>query len=141
MSGVKGGRVAGLVSALPGADVQELLGAQLPGKGPAVVVPVVLPLTEPKISTGIAGAISGMVLGLIGVGVGPGMRLVLMGLIAEVVVAGTVVAVDVTLITDGEISCVAGKQFTLVPGSVGSSANGGAAKVVAGAPGTVAAEN
>ena len=35
---------------------------------------------------------------------------------------------------------MAGAQFTLVPGRVGSSANGGAANVVAGAPGIVAAE-
>jgi hypothetical protein len=50
------------------------------------------------------------------------------------------VVVEFTLITDGESSWVAGEQFTLVPGRVGSSANGGAARVVTGAPGMVADE-
>ncbi len=48
--------------------------------------------------------------------------------------------VEVTLSTDGESSTSVGAQFTLVPGSVGSCASGGEARVVAGAPGTVVAE-
>jgi hypothetical protein len=137
MSGVTGGRVAALVSALPGADVHEPLGAQLPGDDAVVVVPVVLPLSEPSISTGIAGAIRGVVIELIGAVVEPGAP---MGFITEVGYADTLLLVDVTLNTDGEISCVAGEQFTLVPGRVGSFANGAAAKVVTGAPGMAAAE-
>jgi hypothetical protein len=140
MSGVAGGRVAALVSALPGADVHELLGAQLPGDDDVGMVPVVLPLIEPRISTGIAGANGGMVLELNGAAVELNIGLAPTGLVVEVGLAETVVVVDVTLITDGEISCVAGEQFTIVPGRVGSFANGGVAKVVAGAPGMVAAE-
>jgi hypothetical protein len=52
----------------------------------------------------------------------------------------TLVVVDVTLMTEGESSATNGEQFTVVPGIVGSCANGGAVRVVAGAPGTVAAE-
>ena len=47
---------------------------------------------------------------------------------------------EVTLITEGESGTASGEQLTLVPGIVGSCASGGEAKVVAGAPGTVAAE-
>ena len=68
------------------------------------------------------------------------MRLAPVEFIVAAGLAETAVVVEFTLITDGESSCVAGEQFTLVPGRVGSSANGCAAKVVAGAPGTVADE-
>jgi hypothetical protein len=50
------------------------------------------------------------------------------------------VVADVTLMTDGDSSATNGEQFTVVPGIVGSCANGGVASVVAGAPATVAAE-
>jgi hypothetical protein len=142
MSGIEGGSTAELISAFPGADVHELLGVQFPGKDAVAIVPVVVPLTEPRISTGIAGGktVGAIVLELVGAAVEPDMGLPPIGLIAVIGFAETLVFVDVTLITDGEISCVAGEQFTLVPGRVGSCANGGAAKVVAGAPGTVAAE-
>jgi hypothetical protein len=63
------------------------------------------------------------------------------GLIVTVGVGETAVLVDVTLITEGESSSSVGEQLTLVPGIVGSCASGGEARVVAGAPGTVAAEN
>jgi hypothetical protein len=142
MSGVVGGSVEALASAFPGAEVQEAPGARFPGEDAIMVVPVLLPRTEPRIATGIAGgrAIDAVVLELMGAAVDPGVRPAPRGVIAVLGLAETVVLVDVTLITDGESSCVAGVQFTLVPGRVGSSARGGAAKVVAGAPGTVAAE-
>ena len=106
-------------------------------------MPVVLPLTEPRIITGIAGGgrtIARIVLELKGIEVEPSMGLAPTGLIAAVGPAETLVFIMVTLITDGESSCAAGEQFTLVPGRVGSCASGGAAKVVAGASGTVAAD-
>ena len=62
------------------------------------------------------------------------------GLIIAVGLAEALLLVEVTLSTDGESSTAVGEQLTLVPGSVGSSASGGEAKVVAGAPGIVAAE-
>jgi hypothetical protein len=49
--------------------------------------------------------------------------------------------VGITLITDGESVNVGAEQLTLVPGMVGFSASVGAAKVVTGAPETVAGEN
>jgi hypothetical protein len=142
MTGVVSGSVEALASAFPGAEVQEAPGARFPGEDAIVVVPVVLPLTEPRIATGIAGGrtIDAFVLGFMGATVDPGARLPPREVIAVLGLAETVVLADVTLITDGESSCVAGAQFTLVPGRVGSSARGGAAKVVAGAPGTVADE-
>jgi hypothetical protein len=85
------------------------------------------------------GTVGGIVLELMGEAVEPDTRLAPRGVIAVVGSAETVV-LDVTLITDGENSAVAGEQFTLVPGRVGSCASGGDARVVAGAPGTVAAE-
>jgi hypothetical protein len=61
-------------------------------------------------------------------------------LIAAVEPATALVLVAVTLITEGESATAVGEQVTLVPGMVGSVASGGEARVVAGAPGTVAAE-
>jgi hypothetical protein len=134
--------VAALVSAFPGAEVHEPLGAQFPGEDADITVPVALPPIEPRISTGMAGAgsVGGIALELMGAIVEPGIGLALTRLIAVVGLAETLVPVVVTLITDGEISSPAGRQLMLVPGIVGSCANGGVAKVVAGAPGTVAAE-
>ncbi|MBR0870205.1 hypothetical protein JQ633_07545 [Bradyrhizobium tropiciagri] len=121
------GSAAALVNALPGADVHELPGVELPRAGAGATVPVVLLVTDPSMATGIAGDKAGG-------GLSPvaeiGFRLVDAGEF-----------VDVTLNTDGESSTVVGAQFTLVPGSVGSCASGGEASVVAGAPGIVAAEN
>jgi hypothetical protein len=145
-SGVASGKLAALVSAFPGADVHELPGAEAPGRDALAVVPVVLPATEPRMRTGIAGASTaggGVVLELMGRAGKPGIavaRFVLTGLIEVVGLEETRVVVDVTLITDGESSATNGEQLTVVPGIVGSCANGDAAKVVAGAPGTVAAE-
>jgi hypothetical protein len=141
-SGVAGGSEAALVNAFPGAEVHELLDAQFPGEDAVVTVPVALPLTEPRISTGIAGAriVGRVVLELMGRAGEPGIVFALTGLIEVVGYGETLVFVDVTLITEGESSAVIGEQFTVVPGIVGSCANGGAAKVVTGAPGTVAAE-
>jgi hypothetical protein len=139
---VVGGREAALVSTFPGADVHELLGTQFPGEDAVVTVPVVLPLTEPRMRTGIAGArtVVGVAIEPVGVVVKPGARFAPIGLIEVVGLGETLVLVDVTLITEGESSAVIGEQLTVVPGIVGSCANGGAASVVAGAPGTVAAE-
>jgi hypothetical protein len=61
-------------------------------------------------------------------------------LITAAGLAEVVVLLDVTLATEGESSTNMGEQLTLVPGIVGSWASGGEARVVAGAPGTVAAE-
>jgi hypothetical protein len=142
MSGVVGGSVEALARAFPGADVHEAPGEKFPGEVTIVTVPVLLPLTEPRIATGIAGGrtVGGVALGLVCALIEPGMRLAPRVFIVLTGLAETAVVVEVTLITDGESSCVAGEQFTLVPGKVGSSANGGAARVVAGAPGTVADE-
>jgi hypothetical protein len=126
--------------------VHELPGTEAPGRSAVAVVPVVLPLTEPRMSTGIAGArtaAGNVVLELIGTVGEPGITFATVapvGPIEAVGLAETVVVADVTLITDGESSAANGEQLTLVPGVVGSCANGGAAKVVAGAPGMVAAE-
>ena len=122
--------------------MHELPDAQFPGEDPVVSVPVALPLTEPRISTGIAGAriIGGVVLELMGRAGEPGVGFAPTGLIEVVGLGETLVLVDVTLNTEGESSAVIGEQFTVVPGIVGSCASGGAAKVVAGAPGTLAAE-
>jgi hypothetical protein len=142
MSGVVGGSVEALAKAFPGADVHDPPDAKFPGEDAVAIVPVLLPRTEPRIATGIAGGrtVGGVVIELIGAIVEPGIRVAPGGFITVVGLAETAVVVEYTLITDGESSCAAGEQFTLVPGRVGSSANGGAAKVVAGAPGMVAAE-
>ena len=142
MSGVVGGSAEALAKAFPGAEVHDPPDAKFPGEDAVVIVPVLLPLTEPRIATGIAGGrmVGGAVLGLVGALIEPGMRLAPRVFIVPTGLAEMVVVVEFTLITDGESSCVAGEQFTLVPGRVGSSDNGGAANVVAGAPGMVAAE-
>ena len=123
--------------------MHEPLDAKVPGDDAAAIVPVVLPPTEPRISTGIAGArtAGGVVLELVGRVAELGIGLVPTGLIGVAGLAVTLVVVDVTLITEGESSSSVGEQLTLVPGIVGSCASGGEARVVAGAPGTVAAEN
>jgi hypothetical protein len=140
---VKAGKAAALVRAFPGAAVHELPGAELPSARDGVIVPVVLPATAPTIVTGIAAGKVGdrLVLVLIGTALEPGMAVTPIGLIAVIGLADALVFVGVTLSTDGESSTVVGEQFTLVPGIVGSCANGGEASVVAGAPGMVAAEN
>jgi hypothetical protein len=119
--------------------VHEPLDAKFPGDDAAAIVPVVLPPTEPRINTGIAGArtAGGVVLELMGWVGELGIAVAPTELIE---VAGLAVVVDVTLMTEGESSATNGEQFTVVPGIVGSCANGGAARVVAGAPGMVAAE-
>jgi hypothetical protein len=108
-------------------------------------VPVVLALSEPRIITGMAGGKTsgGVVLGVVAAADDVGIAEVLIGFIAaDVGLDEALVFVDVvTLITDGEIVNVGAEQFTLVPGMVGFSASGGAAKVVTGAPATVAGEN
>jgi hypothetical protein len=133
-----------LVRVLPGADVQELPGVELPSALAGATVPVVLPVTVPTMVTGIAaGKVGGRVVTVIGVA-SPDMPVMVpiapIVPIATVGLAETPLLVAVTLSTDGESSTAVGAQFTLVPGSVGSSANGGEASVVAGAPGTVAVE-
>ena len=144
------GEAAALVSAFPGAAVHELPGWAIPSGGAAATVPVALPLTAPTIITGIAGGrtIGWLVLEVIGAAFDMGVVIVPSGLavmvptgfIAAAELAETPVLVEVTLITDGESATAVGEQLRLVPGIVGSRANGGEASVVAGAPGTVAAE-
>lgn len=142
MSGVETGNAAALVSVLPGADVQVLPGVALPRADAGATVPVVLPVNEPTMVTGIAvGRVSDRLLLIVSVALDPGKAAMApRGGITAVGLAETTVLVEVTLSTDGETSTAVGEQFRLVPGSVGSSANGGDARVVAGAPGTVAAE-
>jgi hypothetical protein len=136
-SGVEAGNAAALVSVLPGADVHELPGVELPRTDAGATVPVVLPVTVPTMVTGMAvGREGDRLVFVVGVA-GPDMLVVL---IAAGGLAEALVFVEVTLSTDGESSTSVGAQFTLVPGSVGSCASGGEARVVAGAPGTVAAE-
>jgi hypothetical protein len=73
--------------------------------------------------------------------VGMPIVVAVVGLVATVGLVDRPVLADVTLITDGDVACrAAGEQFTLVPARVGLSAKGRGARVVAGAPGTVAAE-
>jgi hypothetical protein len=141
ISGVEAGKAAALVNVLPGADVHELPGVELPSAGADATVPVVLPVTVPTMVTGMAAGNAGDRLVMV-VGVaGPNMPVMVpIALIAAVGLAETLVLVEVTLSTDGESSTSVGAQFTLVPGSVGSCASGGEASVVAGAPGMVAAE-
>ena len=140
------GEAAELVSALPGAAVQVLPGLAVPSGGAGAIVPVVLPLTPPRIITGIAGGkvggglvleVVGMRFEVIDVTLDPGTARAPIGLM---VVDAEGVVVAVTLITEGERATAVGEQLKLVPGMVGSVANGGEASVVAGAPGTVDGE-
>jgi hypothetical protein len=133
-----------LVSAFPGADVHEVPATEFPGEVAPVTVPVVLPLTAPRIITGVAGGKTsgGVVIGVVGAAGDVGIVVLLIGLMAgDIGLDEALVFVEVALITDGETVKVDAEQFTLVPGMVGFSASGGAAKVVAGAPETVAGEN
>jgi hypothetical protein len=147
ISGVDAGNAAALVKVLPGADVHELPGVELPSAGAGATVPVVLPVTVPTMVTGMAaGKVGGRLVTVIGAA-SPDMPLMvpiapigLVALIATVGLEEALLLVAVTLSTDGESSTAVGAQLTLVPGGVGSSASGGEASVVAGAPGTVAAE-
>ncbi|WP_426409773.1 hypothetical protein [Bradyrhizobium ganzhouense] len=135
------GKVAALVSVLPGADVHELPVVELPSTGAGAMVPVVLPVTVLTMVTGMAAGKVGDRLVLVDIAVGPDMPgMAPKALVAEVGLAETLVFEEVTLSTDGESSTSVGAQFTLVPGSVGSCASGGEARVVAGAPATVVAE-
>jgi hypothetical protein len=138
ISGVEAGKAAALVSVLPGADVQVLPAVTPPGAGADAIVPVVLPVTVPTMVTGMADGNDGDRPVLV---VGADMPVMVpIAFIDAVELADVLGLVEVTLSTDGESSTSVGAQFTLAPGSVGSCANGGAARVVAGAPGTVAAE-
>src|SRR5438445_2514553 len=140
-SGVEAGKAEALVSVLPGADVHELPGVELPSIGAGAIVPVVLPVTVPTMVTGMAAGKVGDRLVLVVGAAGPDMLgIAPKALIAEVGIAETLLFIEVTLSTDGESSTSVGAQFTLVPGSVGSCASGGEARVVAGAPGIVVAE-
>ena len=142
MSGVASGKTVALVNAFPGAEVHEVPAAGFPIEV-AVNVPVVLPLSEPRIITGTAGGKTGggVVIGDIGAAGETGIVVTLVGLVEDIWLDDALVFADVTLITDGETVNVGAEQFTLVPGIVGFSASGGVAKVVAGAPETVAEEN
>lgn len=138
---MEAGKAAALVSVLPGADVHELPGVELPSSGAGATVPVVLPVTVPTMVTGMAVGNVGHRLVFVVGDAGPDMLVMApIALIAAGGTAETLVFVEVTLSTDGESSTSVGAQFTLVPGSVGSCARGGEARVVAGAPRTVAAE-
>lgn len=138
------GRIVALVSAFPGAEVHEVAGTGFPSALVLVTVPVVLPLSELKIITGMAGGKTsgGDVIGVVAAAGDGGKMVVLIGLVvADIVTDEPPLFVEVTLITDGESVNVGAEQFTLVPGMVGFSASDGVAKVVTGAPGTVAGEN
>ncbi|WP_456720880.1 MULTISPECIES: hypothetical protein [unclassified Bradyrhizobium] len=143
ISGVEVGKAAASASAFPGADVHELPGIELPSAGAGAIVPVVLPVIEPRMATGMAVGNVGAELVLVVGALTPGIvgSVPPVGLIVTIVVSDTLGLAGVTVMTDGDSSAVAGEQFRLVPGMVGSSASGGDASVVAGAPGTVAAEN
>ena len=130
-----------MVRVLPGADVHELPGVELPSAVVGATVPVVLPVTVPTMVTGMAvGKLGDRLVIVVGAAGRDMPVMVPIALIAGVGLAETLVLVVVTLSTDGESSTSVGAQFTLVPGSVGSCASGGEARVVAGAPGMVAAE-
>ena len=151
------GKAEELVNALPGDAVQVLPTLVAPNGAAAAIVPVVLPLTAPRIITGIAGGklsgglvgvvdirfevigleLIGITLDVIDVTPAGGMAGDPTGLIDELA-EGVVVAV--TLSTEGERATAVGEQLKLVPGIVGSVANGGEASVVAGAPGIVDGE-
>lgn len=138
---MEAGKAAALVSVLPGADVHELPGVALPRTGAGAIVPVVLPVTVPTMVTGMAVGKVGDRLVLVVGAAGPNMLVTVpTALIAAVGLAEALTLEGVTVSTDGESSTSVGAQFTLVPGSVGSCVSGGEARVVAGAPGTVAAE-
>jgi len=138
---VEAGNAAALVSVFPGADVHELPGVELPSTGAGATVPVVLPVTVPTMVTGMAvGKVGDRVVFVVGAADPDMLVMAPIVLVAAGGLAETLVFVGVTLSTDGESSTSVGAQFTLVPGSVGSCARGGEARVVAGAPGTVAAE-
>jgi hypothetical protein len=146
---VDSGEAVALVSAFPGVVVHEPLAVELPSEDAEGIVPVALPAIEPMILTGAAGGRLGKALApaVISAALDPGMVMTPVGVViapggftVAVGLGETVVAVDVTLITEGESSTNIGEQLTLVPGIVGSWASGGEARVVAGAPGTVAAE-
>lgn len=141
MSGVETGRAAALVSVMPGAEVHELAGVELPSAGAGATVPVELPVTDPTIVTGAAVGKVGKRLVVAAGMIVPGIVVVVpVALMVAVGLIDEVAFVEVTLATDGESSTSVGAQLTLVPGNVGSSANGVEARVVAGAPGTVEAE-
>lgn len=136
ISGVEAGKAAAFVSVFPGADVHELPGVELPSAGAGATVPVVLPVTVPTMVTGMPAGRVGDGLVLLVEAAGPNM----LPIAPMALVAAAVLVVAVTLATDGESSTSVGAQLTVVPGSVGSCASGGEARVVAGAPGTVEAE-
>ncbi|WP_298366305.1 hypothetical protein [uncultured Bradyrhizobium sp.] len=140
ISGVETGNAAALTSVLPGAAVQELPGVKLPRADGGAIVPVVLPVIGPTIVTGMAvGKVGDRLVPVMG-RIDPSVLVTVAIVLIAVGLMEVLVFVEVTLATEGESSTSVGEQLTLVPGSVGSCANGGAAKVVAGAPGTVAAE-
>jgi len=146
ISGVDAGKAAALVSVLPGADVQELPGVELPSALAGAAVPVVLPVIVPGHwhgrRQGRRQGCNGHRRGQPGhAGDGPHCAHRAHCAHRRGRGRGNAAARAVTLSTDGESSTAVGAQFTLVPGSVGSSANGGEASVVAGAQGMVAAEN
>jgi hypothetical protein len=67
ISGVDAGKAAALVKVLPGADVHELPGVELPSAGAGATVPVVLPVTVPTMVTGMAaGKVGGRLVTVIG---------------------------------------------------------------------------
>ena len=150
MSAMLKGNAAALVSAFPGAAVQEPPTAELPRGDAAAMVPVALPLTAPRIITGIAGGkrigwpvIEGVMLegvearpGAVDVGTGPGLEEALAGHIAADGRAAALVEA-VTVMTEGDRVTAIGEQLRLVPGMVGFVASGGEARVVTGAPGIV----
>lgn len=138
MLGIESGSAAALIGADAGVVVHELNGAGVPSGGAGVIVPVPLLAAELTTATGMAvGNVAKMlVLVVVGVVVTPVALVPAIGGVGT-----TTVFALVALITEGDCSTVAGEQLMFVPGNVGSCANGVGARVVAGAPGTVADEN
>jgi hypothetical protein len=125
ISGVESGNAAALVAEPVVVEVHALDVVELPSGVMAAIVPVALPVT-----------------GVAGVADVPNGN----GAVALVLAAGAVMVPSAAVTGGGaEVTVVVcagnGAQFTLVPAVVGSNASGTGASVVAGAPGSVAAEN
>jgi hypothetical protein len=141
ISGVESGNVALLVDEPAEVEVHAPVGVELPSGVIGATVPVALPLLDVEVVTDGAngkGAIAAVLAadapivpnatevdGVVAV-VPP---------VADIELAATGVGADVM------VCAVDREQLTLVPAMVGSSASGTGARVVSGAPGSVAAEN
>jgi hypothetical protein len=134
ISGVDSGNVALLVDDPDKLEVHALVAVELPSGAIGAMVPVALPLldTGSVVSPEVNGAVSFIL-------ATPGAPIVPSATEVDGMIALLVTAVEI-----GEADAVAcsdeAEQSMLVPGVVGSSASGTGARVVSGAPGSVAAE-